>query len=68
LLSNPDSLAASIDKAFGNAPECLGLIVVTDLPAEYPAKRERLLKLSERFAALDEQTKQKYVDEKSKYR
>lgn len=68
LITKPDSLQASIETAFGSDPACLGLIVVTDLPTVYPAKRERLLRLAERFASLPDQVKEKYVDASSKYR
>ncbi|KAG8908116.1 hypothetical protein FRB99_000144 [Tulasnella sp. 403] len=67
LVRNPASLAPSIERAFGSDPECLGLIVVTDLPAEYPNKRSRLLRLAASFAALSEDAKDKYVDSSSKY-
>ncbi|KAG8962322.1 serine/threonine-protein kinase HAL4/sat4 [Tulasnella sp. 425] len=67
LVSRPQSLQASIEAAFGSDPACLGLIVVTDLPTVYPARRERLLRLAERFSALPEATKEKYVDASSKY-
>lgn len=68
LVSRPETLQASIETAFGSDPACLGLIVVTDLPTVYPAKRQRLLKLAERFASLPDEVKEKYVDASSKYR
>ncbi|KAG8923802.1 hypothetical protein FRC02_010902 [Tulasnella sp. 418] len=67
LLDDPRSLEPSIEKAFGADPSCLGLIVVTDLPDDYPAKRERLLKLANQFASLPESTREKYVDAISSY-
>ena len=68
LVSTPLALRDAIKKAFGSEPDCLGIIVVKDLPAEYPRLRERLLLLADRFAALDEATREKYVDAKSHYR
>lgn len=57
-----------IERAFGSDPKALGIIVVKDLPSDYSAKRERLLKLADRFASLSESVKDKYVDSKSRYR
>lgn len=68
LVSTPLALQDAIKKAFGSEPDCLGIIVVKDLPAEYPRLRERLLLLADRFAALDERTREGYVDTKSHYR
>ncbi|KDQ14110.1 hypothetical protein BOTBODRAFT_174921 [Botryobasidium botryosum FD-172 SS1] len=67
LLSSPESLHDSIKKAFGSEDDCLGIIIVKDLPATYPVMRERLLRLADRFASLDDETKNKYVDAKSRY-
>ena len=41
--------------------------MVSDLPADYAAKRERLLRLADRFASMDGNKKEKYADEKSRY-
>ena len=68
LVSTPLALQDAIKKAFGSEPGCLGIIVVKDLPVEYPRLRERLLLLADRFARLDEATREKYVDAKSHYR
>jgi hypothetical protein len=57
-----------LEEAFGSHPSSLGLIVVRDLPPEYPAYRERLLKLSYKFAQLDENVRESYSDPTSKYR
>lgn len=46
----------------------MGIIIVKDLPPDYVAKRERLLKLADRFANLKESIREKYVDPKSRYR
>ncbi|KAL5636004.1 hypothetical protein ACGC1H_004722 [Rhizoctonia solani] len=63
----PESLAPAIERAFGSSPDCLGILVVTDLAPEYPAKRERLLRLAAAFAALPEETREKYSDAASRY-
>jgi len=57
----------STEKAFGSSPDCLGIIIVRDLPLEYPKLRERLLKFAHSFAQLDEQVREKYADSKSRY-
>jgi hypothetical protein len=84
LLSSPLSLTSEIgelysnlfmpivdqflEEAFGSHPSSLGIIVVRDLPPEYAAYRERLLKLSYKFAHLDENIRESYSDPTSKYR
>jgi hypothetical protein len=67
LTSDPESLRPAIERAFGSSPDCLGILVVTDLPPEYPKKRERLLKLAAAFAALPEDVREKYSDQSSRY-
>ncbi|KAK7694311.1 hypothetical protein QCA50_001493 [Cerrena zonata] len=67
LTSSPLSLTASIEKAFGSGPDCLGIIVVKDLPSTYSASRERLLKLAYKFAKLPENVREQYADTKSRY-
>ncbi|KAI0320433.1 Clavaminate synthase-like protein [Amylostereum chailletii] len=67
LVSSPLSLTASIDKAFGSHPQSLGIVVVRDLPPAYPALREKLLKLANAFAHLDDATREKYAHAASKY-
>lgn len=56
------------EKAFGSRPDSLGIIVVRDLPPEYKSYRERLLLLANSFAHMDEGTREKYADAKSRYR
>jgi hypothetical protein len=41
---------------------------VKDLPHDYAAYRERLLKLAYNFAHLDENIREKYADSESIYR
>ncbi|EKM60814.1 uncharacterized protein PHACADRAFT_133615 [Phanerochaete carnosa HHB-10118-sp] len=67
LQSEPLSLAPSIEKAFGHQPDSLGIIVVRDLPEHYFGARERLLKLAYAFASLNEPTRERYADPKSRY-
>lgn len=56
-----------ITKAFGSGPDCLGLIILEDLPEEYAGLRERALRASAKFATLPDEVKDKYVDPKSFY-
>jgi len=58
----------SIDEAFGSHPKSLGIIIVRDLPPEYPVYRERLLKLAYQFAQLPEDVQEKYVHSASRYK
>jgi hypothetical protein len=58
----------STEQAFGSGPNCLGIIIVRDLPPEYSKLRERLLKLAHAFSQLDESVREKYADAKSRYR
>ncbi|KAJ7042654.1 Clavaminate synthase-like protein [Mycena alexandri] len=67
LVSSPRSLAKSIEKAFGSNQDCLGIIIVRDLPPAYAAYRERLLKLAYAFATLDEPVRERYADPHSRY-
>ncbi|KIK71386.1 hypothetical protein GYMLUDRAFT_66595 [Collybiopsis luxurians FD-317 M1] len=67
LISSPLALEASIEKAFGSDPACLGIIVVRDLPPEYAGFRERLLELAYKFGKLDESVREKYSDAVSRY-
>jgi len=57
-----------LEEAFGSHPSSLGIIVIRDLPPEYAACRERLLKLSYKFAHLAESVRESYSDPFSKYR
>jgi len=68
LVNNPEGLAPAVSRAFGSDPECLGLLIVKDLPSGYPTLRSRLLNLAERFAALDEVQREKYSDPTSSFR
>jgi len=67
LLSPSPALTHSIEKAFGSGPDCLGIIIIRDLPSGYPELREKLLKFAHTFAQLDEHIREKYADSKSRY-
>jgi len=67
LVDAPEILGPSIEKAFGSEPECLGLIVVDDLPTKFEDLRYSLLYLAYAFAKLDEKTRNKYTDAGSRY-
>jgi hypothetical protein len=54
--------------AFGSDPDCLGVILIKDLPEEYPKLRERLLLLAYNFAHLDEPVRERYSDPSTHYR
>lgn len=56
-----------VTKAFGSGPECLGLIIVKDLPEEYRQLRENALRASARFANLPQCVKEKYTDPESSF-
>ncbi|EPQ61095.1 Clavaminate synthase-like protein [Gloeophyllum trabeum ATCC 11539] len=67
LVSDPLSLTESIEKAFGSHPKSLGIIIVKDLPDEYPKLRESLLWQAYKFAQLPVNVREKYADRKSRY-
>ncbi|KAI5477722.1 hypothetical protein MNV49_006005 [Pseudohyphozyma bogoriensis] len=61
--ANPSTkLNAQIKTAFDSAPTSLGLLLVSDLPPEFAAKRERVLKAMNDFASLPEEIRDKYAD------
>jgi len=53
--------------AFGSDPECLGIILIKDLPEEYSQLREQLLLLAYKFAHLDVSVREKYSDPSTHY-
>ncbi|BGP37355.1 hypothetical protein JCM10450v2_001262 [Rhodotorula kratochvilovae] len=61
LLANDPSLPAFVQKGFDSSPDSLGLVIVSDLPPEFPELRRRLLLLSNAFASLPEETREKYA-------
>jgi hypothetical protein len=68
LSGSPESLRNEITMAFGSNFECLGIILIKDLPEEYSELRERLLLLAYKFAHLDESVREKYSDPSTHYR
>ncbi|KAI8836140.1 hypothetical protein BC829DRAFT_405877 [Chytridium lagenaria] len=60
LCSLDSNLSSKIASGFGNNPDCLGIIVVSDLPG-FVEKRLRLLRLASVFAALPEDVKGKHA-------
>ncbi|KLO19979.1 Clavaminate synthase-like protein [Schizopora paradoxa] len=67
LKSAPDQLQSAIETAFGSHSKALGIIIVKDLPADYPLLREKLLRFAYKFASLPESVKEKYVDPTTRY-
>ncbi|KAF4623444.1 hypothetical protein D9613_002047 [Agrocybe pediades] len=67
LVSRPEALGNAIEKAFGSDPSSLGIVIIRDLPAEYPVYRQRLLRLAYQFGQLDESIRERYSDPTSKY-
>ena len=68
LVNDPQSLRVDIERAFGSEPDCLGIVVVKDLPEQYPVLRETLLKIAYEFASLPDNEKEKSVHAASRYR
>ncbi|CAG8697983.1 12150_t:CDS:2, partial [Ambispora leptoticha] len=65
-LANVSEILPAIEEAFGSHPHCLGLLLVKNLPAEYPEMRLQLLRLASLFASLPDDIKEKFVDVESK--
>lgn len=57
-LSSPTSDTLSkIKAAFGSDPGCLGIIVIKDLPPQFPELRERMFHLAHRLANAPEEVR-----------
>ncbi|KAJ9112175.1 hypothetical protein QFC20_002356 [Naganishia adeliensis] len=67
LVNAPDSLQKQIEQAFGNAEDALGVIIIKDLPEQFPKLREDLLKLADKFASLPKETREKYSRKEVQY-
>lgn len=67
LVHNPRSLQPDIERAFGNGQDALGVIIVKDLPDEFPRLREELLRCADKFAALPEEVRERYSREEVQY-
>lgn len=52
---------------FANNPTTLDLPLDIDLPQEFPKLRERLLRLSDKFASLPKESREKYAREEQQY-
>lgn len=61
LLANDSSLPSLVQRGFDSSPDALGLVIVSDLPPEFPELRKRLLLLSNAFASLPEEVREKYA-------
>lgn len=57
----------AITQGFGSEADCLGLIILKDLPKEYRQLRENGLRAAAQFASLEQDTQEKYTDPKSSY-
>ena len=58
-LSVPESLTHKMAMAFGSDPECLGMVLIRDLPERYPELCEQLLLLACKFVCLDESVRER---------
>ncbi|KAL7408928.1 Clavaminate synthase-like protein [Mrakia frigida] len=67
LVARPLELRESIESGFGSGEDALGIVIVEDLPPNFPALREKLLRLSNSFASLPEEVREKYAREESLY-
>ncbi|GAA5928851.1 hypothetical protein JCM3775_004652 [Rhodotorula graminis] len=67
LISGDSSLASLVQQGFDSSPDALGLVVVSDLPPEFPQLRQRLLHLSNSFASLPAATREKYAHPGSRF-
>lgn len=62
-----ESLYPALSAAFGAGPDCLGILVVTDLPGSYPKLRRDALHASSRLASLPESALQRLESPESNY-
>ncbi|CDZ97371.1 Isopenicillin N synthase-like [Phaffia rhodozyma] len=65
LVENPLALRQSIEAGFGSGEDALGIVVIEDLPSEFPHLRERLLRLINSYANLPEEAKASSLANKS---
>lgn len=57
-LASPSSETLSkIQSAFGSDPGCLGIIVIKDLPSQFPELREKMFHLAHRLANASDEVK-----------
>jgi isopenicillin N synthase-like dioxygenase len=67
LVSKDASLSSQIQQAFDSSPDSLGLLIVKDLPPSFPELRKKLLLLSNEFASLPEEIREKYTSPETSY-
>ncbi|GAA5961557.1 hypothetical protein JCM3765_002625 [Sporobolomyces pararoseus] len=67
LVSKDASLSSQIQQAFDSSPNSLGLLIVKDLPPSFPQLRKKLLLLSDQFASLPEEVREKYSSKETSY-
>ncbi|RSH78132.1 uncharacterized protein EHS24_002588 [Apiotrichum porosum] len=67
LLDDPASVRAAIEAGLGSGPGALGLVVIGDLPPEFPAARERLFRLGAQFASLPEPEREECARPETSY-
>ncbi|GAA5885009.1 hypothetical protein JCM6882_007190 [Rhodosporidiobolus microsporus] len=67
LVAQSESLPSRIQEAFDSKPESLGLLIVSDLPPEFPELRQQLLLLSNAFGSLPESVREKYTHPASNF-
>ncbi|GAA6020138.1 hypothetical protein JCM11491_005540 [Sporobolomyces phaffii] len=67
LVAKDASLASDIQQAFDSSPDSLGLLLVKDLPPSFPHLRKRLLLLSNEFASLPEEVREKYTSPQTQF-
>ena len=61
------TLHEDITRGFGSQADCLGLIILKDLPEEYSRLREDALRAAAEFAGLPEEVRDKYTDPQSSF-
>jgi hypothetical protein len=57
LLTNNQDIPRKIQSALGSTEGCLGIIVISDLPSEFKALRERLFHLASKLATSSDEIK-----------
>ncbi|WRT67106.1 uncharacterized protein IL334_004072 [Kwoniella shivajii] len=61
MISSPDALHDRIVAGLGSESGCLGIVVISDLPDEFPILREKMFRLSHKFATLPEDVKEQFA-------
>jgi hypothetical protein len=57
LITNTSDIPGKIQLALGSTEGCLGIIVISDLPSEFKALRERLFHLASKLATSSDEVK-----------